>query len=189
MRWWIFHLIYCDNNFLMCLSSTIYLQYSGNRSEVASSIWLCDPMDCNLPGSSVHGIFQARILEWVAISFCRRSSQPRDWAQVSHIVGRLSTIWATREVYNTVLHINSGFPGCTSGKESISQCRRCKSCGFDPWGRWSPGVGYGNSLHYLAWRMPWTEQPGGTWFIGSHRIGYDGNYLEHACQFCISILE
>ena len=35
---------------------------------------LCDPMDCSLPGSSVHGIFQARILEWVAISFSRRSS-------------------------------------------------------------------------------------------------------------------
>ena len=40
---------------------------------------LCDPIDCSLPGFSVHGIFQARILEWVAISFSRRSSQPRDW--------------------------------------------------------------------------------------------------------------
>ena len=39
---------------------------------------LCDPMDCNRPGSSVHGILQARILEWVAISFSRGSSQPRD---------------------------------------------------------------------------------------------------------------
>ena len=40
---------------------------------------LCDPMDCSLPGLSVHGIFLARILEWVAISFSWRSSQPRDW--------------------------------------------------------------------------------------------------------------
>ena len=39
---------------------------------------LCDPMDCSLPGSSVHGIFQVKILEWVAISFSRGSSQPRD---------------------------------------------------------------------------------------------------------------
>jgi len=38
---------------------------------------LCDPMDCSLPGSSVHGLFQARIPEWVAISFSRGSSQPR----------------------------------------------------------------------------------------------------------------
>ena len=49
---------------------------------------LCDPMDCSLPGSSVHGIFQARILEWAAISFSRGSSQPRDRTWVSHLVGR-----------------------------------------------------------------------------------------------------
>ena len=59
---------------------------------------LCNPMDCSLPGSSVHGIFQARVLKWVAISFSRRSSQPRDWTQVSCIVGRRFTIWATRKV-------------------------------------------------------------------------------------------
>ena len=53
---------------------------------------LCVPMDCSLPGSSIHGIFQARILEWVAISFSRRSSRPRDGTQVSRIVGRLFTI-------------------------------------------------------------------------------------------------
>ena len=50
------------------------------------------------PGSSAHGIFQARILEWVAISCSRGSSWPRGWTQVSHIVGRCFTIWATREV-------------------------------------------------------------------------------------------
>ena len=58
---------------------------------------LCDPMDCSPPGSSVHGILQARILEWVAISFSRRSSQPRDRTRISRIVGRRFTIWATRE--------------------------------------------------------------------------------------------
>ena len=58
-------------------------------NEVAQScLILCDPMDCSLPGSSVHGIFQAKVLEWVAISFSRRSSQPRDRTQVSRIVGR-----------------------------------------------------------------------------------------------------
>ena len=49
---------------------------------------LCDPTDCGLPGSSVHGILQARILEEVAISFSRGSSQSRDRSQVSHIAGR-----------------------------------------------------------------------------------------------------
>ena len=49
---------------------------------------LCNPMDCSLLGSSIHGIFQARVLEWVAISFSRRSSWPRDRTRVSRIVGR-----------------------------------------------------------------------------------------------------
>ena len=71
-------------------------------SEVAQSCpTLCDPMDCSLPGSSVHGIFQARVLEWVAISFSRGSSWPRDWTRVSRIAGRHFTVWATREVLNT----------------------------------------------------------------------------------------
>ena len=52
-------------------------------------------MDCSLPGSSVHGIFQAIVLERIAISFSRGFSQPRDQTQVSHIVGRRFTVWAT----------------------------------------------------------------------------------------------
>ena len=58
---------------------------------------LCKPMDCSPPGSSVHGISQARILEWVAISFSRGSSWPRNWTQVSGIAGRFFTDWASRE--------------------------------------------------------------------------------------------
>ena len=50
---------------------------------VLSHVWLCDPMNCSLPGSSVHGISQARILEWVTISFSRASSWPRNWTCVS----------------------------------------------------------------------------------------------------------
>ena len=83
--------------------SSIYSFYwsrieSEHESEVTQSCpTLCDPMDCSPPGSWVHWIFQARILEWVAISFSRRSSQPSDWTRVSPIVGRCFTIWATRE--------------------------------------------------------------------------------------------
>ena len=57
-----------------------------------SCLTLCDPMDCSRPGSSVHGILQARILEWVAISFSRGSSRLRDRTQVSCIAGRLFTL-------------------------------------------------------------------------------------------------
>ena len=79
-------------------------QGSKSESEVAQSyLTLCDPIDCRLPGSSVHGIFQARVLEWVDISLSRRSSQPRDWTQVSRIVGRCFTVWATREVQVTLI--------------------------------------------------------------------------------------
>ena len=53
-------------------------------------------MDCSLPGSSVHGISQARILEWVAIPFSRGSSRPRNWTQVSYIEERFFTTSATR---------------------------------------------------------------------------------------------
>ena len=67
-----------------------------SESEVAQScLTLCDSMDCSLTGSSIHGIFQARILEWAAISFSRRSSQPRDWTWVSRIVDICFIIWAT----------------------------------------------------------------------------------------------
>ena len=54
-------------------------------------------MDCNLPGFYVHGIFQARVLEWVAISFSRGSSWPKYQTQVSCIASRRFTLWATRE--------------------------------------------------------------------------------------------
>ena len=56
-------------------------------------------MGCSLPGFSVHGIFQEIVLEWIAISFSRGSSQPRDWTQVSSIVDRHFNVLATREVY------------------------------------------------------------------------------------------
>ena len=56
---------------------------------------VCNPLDCSLSGSSVHGILQARILEWVAISFSRGSSRPRDQTRVSHIAGRRFNLWAT----------------------------------------------------------------------------------------------
>ena len=52
---------------------------------------LCNTMDCSQPDSAVHGILQARILEWVVISLSRESSQPRDWTQVSCIAGRFFT--------------------------------------------------------------------------------------------------
>ena len=73
------------------------------ESEVAQSCpTLCDPMDCGLSGSSIDGIFQARVLEWIAISFSRGSSWPRNQTQVSCIAGRHFTVWATREALKLI---------------------------------------------------------------------------------------
>ena len=81
----------------------------SGSSWLITSLWLsgslrsflymtfCDLMDCTLPGSSVHGILQARKLEWVAILFSRRSSWRRDWTQVSCIAGGLFNVWVTGE--------------------------------------------------------------------------------------------
>ena len=95
------------------------------ESEVAEScLTVCDPMDCSLPGSSVHGIFKARVPEWVAFSFSRGSSQPRDWTWVSGLVGsyfyRLShqgtPLWASLVAY------------------LVKKIRlQCGSPRFDPW--------------------------------------------------------
>ena len=60
----------------------------------------CNPMDCHPPGSSVHGISQTRILEWVAISFLQGSFWPRDWTHISSIGRWVLYHWATREALN-----------------------------------------------------------------------------------------
>ena len=74
-------------------------------------------MDCSLLGPSVHGIFQAIVLEWVAISFSGGSS--RDWTQVSRIVDRRFTVWATREVLNYTKNTLQPLPVPLDG----SQCQ------------------------------------------------------------------
>ena len=87
------------------------------------------------------GILQARILEWVAVSFSKGSSQPRDPTQVSCIAGGFFTVWATRKVIREIMYMYSlslsfnigGFPGGASSKEPTCQCRRCKRRGLDPW--------------------------------------------------------
>ena len=67
----------------------------NNREVAQSCLTLCDPMDCSLPGSSLHRILQARILEWVAISFSRGSSRLRDRTQISCTAGRHFNLWVT----------------------------------------------------------------------------------------------
>ena len=74
-----------------------------------SCLTLCNPMDCSPPGSSVHGILQARMLEWVAMPFSRGSSWHRGRIWVSCVAGRLFTIWAPSCIHS-LLQYNQ-FPG------------------------------------------------------------------------------
>ena len=78
-------MVACDSKSgFLPLYSILYIHLAGFGDLVAKLyLTLCDPMDCSPPGSSVHGVLQARILEWVAISLFRGSSQPRNRTRVS----------------------------------------------------------------------------------------------------------
>ena len=79
-----------------CKSKSPYhLMHACSIAQLCPTLW--DPMDCSPPGSSVHGISQARILEWVSISFPRKSPQPREWTFVRQVLYRSST-WEVHEI-------------------------------------------------------------------------------------------
>ena len=97
------HAVPIINHFASAFQTQAQLLSLWKWNDVTQSCpTLCNRMDCSLPGSSVYGIFQARILEWVAISFSRGSSRPRDRTWISLIAGRRFTIWATREAPKAV---------------------------------------------------------------------------------------
>ena len=156
--WILSHIVtYRDKSPYISYFFTIFL------SEVKrlGHVWLCNPMDCSLPGSSVREIFQIRILERVAISPSRGSPQPRDRTQVSCIAGRRFTIWTTKE---------SGFPGGSVVKNLPTSA----GDGFDPW------------VEKITWSRRWQPTPvflprkrhgqrglGGYSPWGRKRVGHD----------------
>ena len=87
---------------------------------------LCDPMVHSLPGSSVHGILQARILKWVAIAFSRGWSQSRDGIQVCRIAGRLFTIWSTRDILMYYFSTYVLYTLCTITRNNIKSLLQWK---------------------------------------------------------------
>ena len=95
----------CENKFLLFNPPSLWYfvmaalpnYYAVQFLVTQSCQALCGPTDCSPPGSSVHGILQARILEWVAMPSSRGSFQPRDHTQDSCIAGGFFTVWATRE--------------------------------------------------------------------------------------------
>ena len=93
-------------NLLICMSMYTYTKV---KVLVTQCLTLCDLLDCSPPGSSVCGILQAGILEWVAMPFSRGCSQPRNQTWVSHMAGKFFTIWATRKVFFVYVHTYSQF--------------------------------------------------------------------------------
>ena len=99
---------------------------------------LCDPMDCSLPDSSVQGVLQERIPEWVAIPFSKGSSQPRDQTRVSCSAGSFFTVWATREAILSVF-ISWRSPGNSYAFWSLRSSPSSQSYGFSSSHLWRVG--------------------------------------------------
>ena len=139
--------------------SWIWSKVKVKESEVAQPCpTLSNPMDPSLLGSSVHGIFQARILEWVAFSFSRGSSQPRDLPHCRQ------TLLPSEPPGKPLV----SFPCGLSGKKKKNSPAM--------WETWVHSLGWEDPLEkekathssLLAWRIPWTVQ-----FMGSQRVGHN----------------
>ena len=114
-------------------------------------------MDCSLPGSSVLGILQARILEWVAVPFSRGSSQPRNQTRFSCIAGRLARLVKNLPAmqenlvwfldWEDLLEKGKSYPLQYSGLENSMDCMGSQRVGQD-WATFTSGEGNGNPLQY-----------------------------------------
>ena len=155
-----------------------------------SRLTLCNPIGC-----TVHGILQATILEWVAFTFSRKSSQPRVWTHVSCITGGFFTSWATREAQEVTYPFSSGSSQprnrtCVSciaskfftnwaireapnGKETALNARDLGSTPGSRSGR-SPGEGNGNALPYSCLESCINR---GAWWLIVHGIAKSQTWL------------
>ena len=104
----------------------IFMYLENVRFSVMSD---CDPRDCSPPGSSVHGILQARILKWAAIPFSRGPSQPNDRTWVSCTAGRFFTIWATREASSPFGYVAWRTTG-THAPKAVCKSIHCSAVGI-----------------------------------------------------------
>ena len=129
---------------------------------------LCYPVDCSPPGSSVHGISQARILEWVAISSSRGSSWPRDQTHdscVSCTAGRFFTTEPLGKPYSSI-----GIKQWVCVRDKTQrQCVSYQCCGK----QFALSSEADTPLQYSAWKIPWTEEPGRLQSMGSLRVRRD----------------
>ena len=155
-------------------------------------------MDYSLPVSSIHGIFWAKILEWVAISFSSRPSQSRDRTLVSHVAGRLLTVWATEVTLLVVwklivLHLTIDGFLCTIRTSQVALVVKNPPAnagdiidmGSIPGSGRSPGGGHSNPFQYSYLEDPKNR---GAWrlrFIGLQRVERDWSNLARPHAYLI----
>ena len=147
---------------------------------------LCDPVDCSPPGSSVHAILQARIMEWVVMPFSRGSSPTRHISMsVSHICSGILLSHKRNEIVpfaETWRDLETVIQREVSQKEKnkyhilIHTCRTQKNGTDDLFAKearlyWSPAMAPHSST--LAWKIPWMEEPGRLQSMGLRRVGHD----------------
>ena len=144
-------------------------------------------LDCSPSGCFFHGLFQARILEWVTIHFCRGSSPPRDETHVSCTAGRFLTPRATWEaqgmdiVQTGKVHFSSG-PPAGGSEVKVSACNEGDLDSIPESGR-SPGEGNGNPLQYSCLENP---MDGGAWWATVHGFAKGRTRLSDVISFHLS---
>ena len=136
------------------------------RSVSQQCLSLFNPIDCSPPGSSVHGIFQARIMEQFAISYSRGSSRPRDQTQVSCLLH-----WQVNSL--PLSHLGSPRSMNTSGKSFLRPPLHL----FPLISIWIAIIYVEKAMtphsSTLAWKIPWMEGSGGLQSMGSRGVGHD----------------
>ena len=148
---------------------------------------LCDPMDGSPPGSSVHGISQARILEWVAISFTRGYSWPKGQIHIFSVSRWILHHRATRKAQcneycstikkNEILPFAATWMGVSLVVQLVKNPPVMRLLSL---GREDP-LEKEMTTHFsiLAWEIPRTEEPGGLQSVGLHRVGHNWSNLAH----------
>ena len=137
--------MWCSEKFRL-----FWLTLKWSRSILSCSL---RPHGCSLPGSSIHGILQARILEWVAISFSRGSSWLRNRTQVSCTAGRRFNLWATRKPWLTIVTEKWASHVILVAKNPASE-GDSRDMSLIPGSGRAPGGGNGNLLQYSCLENP-----------------------------------
>jgi len=166
------HWLHHNSAWTLIVKSTKYLLYVYSVAQLCPI--LCDSMDCSLPGSSVCEIFQTRILEWVAISSSRESSQTRDRNLISHVfwIGRRILYHCTPLQHSCLENPTDG-GAWWAAVHGVAKSRTVLSDFTFTFHFHAMEKEMSTHSSVLAWRIPGTGEPGGLPSMGSHRVRHD----------------